>query len=362
MNNILVVGPAWVGDMVMAQSLFKALKRAQADAQVDAQADAQADNEISVLAPPWSIPILARMPEVAHTIRMTVGHGALGLGARHKIGRQLRRSNFDHAIVVPNSFKSALVPWFAKIPRRTGYLGEQRWGLLNDIRILDRRVMPLNVQRFVALGLPKSSTANAVETLQSTDLPKPALAVNRELVGETAARFKLQTDAPVLALCPGAEYGPAKQWPAAHFAEVANAQLAQGWRVWLFGSDNDRQIAARINQLCQRRCADLAGRTSLGEAIDLMSLAKYAVTNDSGLMHIAAAVGCHVIAIYGSSSDAFTPPLTEHCDCLTLRLECSPCFQRECPLDHLNCLNQLMPKKVLDIIKKMGNKIGDGLG
>ena len=346
MNSILVVGPAWVGDMVMAQSLFKVLKRAQADA--------QADNEISVLAPPWSIPILAHMPEVAHTIRMTVGHGALGLGARHKLGRQLRRSNFDHAIVVPNSFKSALVPWFAKIPRRTGYLGEQRWGLLNDIRILDRRVMPLNVQRFVALGLPKSSAANAVETLQSADLPKPALAVNRELVGETAARFKLQTDAPVLVLCPGAEYGPAKQWPAAHFAEVANAQLAQGWRVWLFGSDNDRQIAARINQLCQRRCADLAGRTSLGEAIDLLSLAKYAVTNDSGLLHIAAAVGCHVIAIYGSSSDAFTPPLTERCDRLTLRLECSPCFQRACPLGHLNCLNQLMPKKVLDIIKKNG--------
>lgn len=328
MNKVLVVGPSWVGDMVMAQSLFKVLRRADSD------------TEITVLGPPWSIPILARMPEVGHTIDMPVGHGVLGLGVRRRLGRELRASGFDRAIVLPGSFKSALVPWFAKIPRRTGYVGEQRWGLLNDARTLDRRAMPMNVQRFVALGLPKSSAPPA-------DIPRPALVVDRARVVETAARFGLETGETVVALCPGAEYGPAKRWPAAHFAEVANRQLQQGRRVWLFGSENDREIAAHINRLCEGRCADLIGRTALGEAVDLMSLARYAVTNDSGLLHIAAAIGCHVVAIYGSSSDAFTPPLTDNCHRLTLDLECSPCFQRECPLGHLHCLKKLRPERVL---------------
>ena len=331
-----MVGPSWIGDMVMAQSLFKALR--QADPGV----------EITVLAPPWSLPILARMPEVADTVDMPVGHGVLGLGVRHRLGRELRRPGFERAIVLPGSFKSALVPWFAKIPRRTGYLGEQRRGLLNDIRTLDRRALPMNAQRFVALGLPKPAAAAGPAPV---DVPHPALVVERARVAEAVARFELKTDEPVVALCPGAEYGPAKRWPAAYFAEVANRQLQRGRRVWLFGSHKDREIAAHINQLCEGRCADLSGRTSLGEVADLMSLAKYAVTNDSGLMHIAAAVGCHVVAIYGSSSDAFTPPLTDKCDRLSLGLECSPCFRRECPLGHLHCLKGLRPEMVLAVLR-----------
>lgn len=334
MNKILVVGPAWVGDMVMAQSLFKVLKRDEPGA------------EITVLAPPWSMPILARMPEVGGTVCLPVSHGQLGLRVRRKLGRALRRSNFHRAIVLPGSFKSALVPWFAKIPVRTGYLGEQRWGLLNDIRPLDRQALPVNAQRFVALGLPKSAPPSA-------HIPHPALVVERDLVSQTAARFGLEVDSPttrILALCPGAEYGPAKRWPAEYFAEVAEVQLRRGWQVWLFGSHNDQAICQRINRICRQRCADLSGRTTLGEAIDLMSLARCAVTNDSGLMHVAAAIGCRVIAIYGSSSDVFTPPLSDNCERLTLRLPCSPCFQRECPLGHLDCLRQLRPERVLSVL------------
>ena len=343
MSNLLVVGPSWVGDMVMAQSLFKTLKRAAPDAAATAT--------ITVLAPPWSIPILTRMPEVDDTVVMPLGHGEFGLRARRRLGRALRRSRFDQAIVVPGSFKSALAPWFAGIPVRTGYVGEQRWGLLNDIRRLDRRAMPMNVQRFVALGLSKSAPPP-----KEADIPRPRLAVEPARAAETAARFELglETGAPVVALCPGAEYGPAKQWPAAHFAEVAERQLRRGRRVWLFGSQNDRPVAAHINRLCEQRCADLTGRTSLGEAVDLMSLAGNVVTNDSGLMHIAAAIGCHVVALYGSSSDAFTPPLTDDCERLSLRLECSPCFKRECPLGHLDCLNRLSPQRVLAALKAGG--------
>lgn len=336
MEKILIVGPSWVGDMVMAQSLFKILKRETPSA------------EIHVLAPQWSTPILARMPEVSAAICMPIQHGQLNLRTRRRLGHDFRRSQFHRAIVMPGSFKSALVPWFAKIPTRTGYIGEQRWGILNDIRPLNRTAMPMNVQRFVALGLPKSATASAQKAVvQVANIPQPQLLVERAAATETATRFGLTTDSLVIALCPGAEYGQAKQWPAEHFAEVANQQLQQGRQVWLFGSENDRPIAARIHQLSQKRCADLTGRTTLSEAIELMSLAQHVVTNDSGLMHIAAAIGCHVIALYGSSSTDFTPPLTAHCDCLTLRLQCSPCFQRTCPLGHLDCLTQLHPQMVL---------------
>ena len=330
MGKILVVGPAWVGDMVMAQSLLLTLRQTHPDA------------VLSVLAPAWSAPLLQRMPEVAQIIPMPLGHGELELGVRRRLGRELRRVGFDWAIVLPGSFKSALIPWFARIPRRTGYVGEQRWGLLNDIRRLDRRAAPLNVQRFVALGLPKGAAVVGEEAI-----PRPRLLAEPARAAATAARLGLDTAAPVVALCPGAEYGPAKRWPPAHFAEVANRQLDAGKRVWLFGGQNDRFAAARINWRCAGRCDDLTGRTSLGEAVDLLSLAAHAVTNDTGLMHIAAATGCHVVALYGSSSDAFTPPLTARADRLSLGLECSPCFRRECPLGHLDCLNRLAPERAL---------------
>jgi len=332
--KILVVGPSWVGDMVMAQCLFKVIRRTDPGA------------DISVLAPPWSAPLVARMPEVAAMLEMPLGHGQLQLRARRRLGRALKASRFDQAIVLPGSFKSALVPWFANIPRRTGYVGEQRWGLLNDIRRPGPATPPVTARRFVALGRPKGAVP-----AESADIPRPALAVNPRSVAETVSRFGLDPSASVIALCPGAEYGPAKQWPAEHFAQVADAQLQQGRPVWLFGSANDRPVAARINRMCAGRCADLSGRTSLGEAVDLLSLARYAVTNDSGLMHIAAAVNCQVIALYGSSSAAVTPPLTERCRCLSLRLECSPCFKRICPLGHLDCLHQLRPERVLAVMQ-----------
>lgn len=339
MNKILIVGPTWVGDMVMAQSLFKVLKQTHPDA------------SISVLAPAWSMQLLERMPEVAETIHMPVKSGQFRLRTRRQLGHSLRTKNFTHAIVLPGSLKSALIPWFANIPIRSGYVGEQRWGLLNDIRKLNKSLMPLNVQRFVALGLPKPVHQPTAPPVKMADIPYPKLAVQPAMARKTAEQFELNTDN-VIALCPGAEYGPAKQWPAEHFAEVANQQLQQGRQVWLFGGENDRAIAAQINQLCQQRCADLTGRTTLAQAVDLLSFAKHAVTNDSGLMHVAAAVGCHVVVLYGSSSDAFTPPLSERSDCLTLRLGCSPCFKRECPLGHLDCLKKLLPEMVISVLQK----------
>ena len=335
MKKTLVVGPSWVGDMVMAQGLFKVIKK---------EAD---PGEISVLAPPWSEPILERMPEVDRSIEMPIGHGVLHLGLRRKIARSIRRYHFDQAIILPGSLKSALIPWLAGIPRRTGFVGEQRWGLLNDIRKLDRKRMPMNIQRYVFLGLDKDHPVIG-------ELPRPSLQVDENALEATLNRFKLDLNQPVVAFCPGAEYGPAKRWPPRYFAEVARKKISQGWQVWLFGSENDRKTTEEINALSEGGCIDLAGRTSLGEVVDLMSVVKYVVTNDSGLMHIGAATGSHVIAIYGSSGMEFTPPLTDKCSILSLGLSCSPCFKRECPLQHMNCLNQLSPDRVLDCIGQPG--------
>lgn len=318
------MGPSWVGDMVMAQSLFKVLRERHPGIEID------------VLAPAWSRPLLARMPEVRDAIDMPVGHGQLRLLLRWRLGASLRERRYDHAILLPNSLKSALVPFFARIPRRTGFLGEMRYGLLNDIRLLNETRLTMTVQRFVALGLQDDEAL--------PEIPEPRLVVPPEGVAAAMKTFALAPgDAKVLGFCPGAEYGPAKRWP--HYAELARDYLARGWRVWLFGSEKDRGITEAIATAAPG-CDDLAGRTELAEAIDLLSRCDAVVSNDSGLMHVAAAVGRPLVAIYGSSDPGFTPPLTNKAEIVRLGLDCSPCFERVCPLGHLDCLNHIMPAAV----------------
>ncbi len=329
--NILVVGPSWVGDMVMAQSLFTTLKQQHPDCLID------------VLAPAWSLPLLKRMPEVRQGIAMPLGHGQFGLGARFALGKQLKAHRYDQAIVLPNSWKSALIPFFANIPKRTGYLGELRWGLLNDARNLDRNLLTMTVQRFVALGLPADAP-------QPPNYPCPNLTIGVELQRQVRDKFQINTDSKVLALCPGAEYGPAKRWPVEHFAAVAQKKSAEGWQVWLFGSEKDRTVTEQINALSGDICRDFAGETSLAEAVDLLSLVDAVVSNDSGLMHVAAALDKKVIAVYGSSDPGFTPPLNQAAEVISLNLECSPCFKRECPLGHTRCLTDIAPDRVLSAL------------
>ena len=329
-KRYLLVGPSWVGDMVMAQSLFKRLK-----------ADTP-DSYLAVLAPAWTDALLARMPEVDEAIAMPLGHGQIQLGARWRLARQLKQKRFDQAIVLPGSFKSALVPMFAGIPRRTGFIGEQRYGLLNDYRKLDKARLPLNVERFLVLGSATHQLPDAI--------PKPALLADAHAQADARVRFSIEAKRPLLALCPGAEFGPAKQWPARHYASVAAAKIQQGWQVALLGSAADWPICKEINDACDGACLNLADKTSLTQAMDVISLADFVVSNDSGLMHIAAAFERPLLAIYGSSSPDFTPPLSDNCKKVKLQLDCQPCFKRECPLRHLNCLQDLLPARVLALM------------
>ncbi len=334
---ILVIGPAWVGDMVMAQVLFRLLKQQQPDASID------------VLAPAWSAPLLARMPEVRASFDLPLKHGEFGFAARKKIGHSLR-GKYQQAILLPNSWKSALVPFFADIPLRTGWRGEMRFGLLNDIRTLDKEKYPLMIERFSALAYPQN-------TVLPAQLPRPHLAIKADELAAALQKYQLSVDAHILALCPGAEFGPAKRWPERHYAAVASQRIEDGEQVWIFGSAKDVPVAEAIRQLLpesqRRHCHVLAGKTSLAEAIDLLSCANAVVTNDSGLMHIAAALNRPLVAVYGSSSPQFTPPLADAVEVVRLGLDCSPCFKRECPLGHLNCLNELLPSRVLDALSNL---------
>lgn len=322
MTQILVVGPSWVGDMVMAQSLFKVLR------------DKDPTCDIDVLAPAWSLPLLERMPEVRRGIKMPLGHGKLDLKTRYQLGCSLRSQGYQQAILLPNSLKSALVPFWAKIPLRTGWLGEFRYGLLNDHRKLDKSRFTMTVQRFVAL-------ADECPEYPRDTIPAPELIVDESNVANALQEFGLNTNKPVLSICPGAEYGPAKRWPEQYCAELADRYSEKGFQVWLFGSEKDQAVTADIQHYAKHQLIDLAGKTSLGQAIDLMSLSKVVVSNDSGLMHMAAALNCALVAIYGSSDPHFTPPLNENHRIVSLALDCSPCFKRECPLGHLDCLNKL---------------------
>lgn len=335
-KKVLILGSAWIGDMIMAQSLFMFLKQRFPQIIID------------TLVPAWSLPLIKRMPEVRKGILMPIGHGKLNLWQRFLLAKSLRKECYDQAIILPNSWKSALIPWWAKIPKRRGFRGEMRYGLLNELRLLDKKKLPLMVQRFVSLGL---------ETGECLPDPvaRPTLLSNKNSVTQSLKTMGLAYPCnKLLVLCPGAEFGASKRWPAVYFAAVAKEKMLAGWDVWLFGSRKDDAIGADIIGHLQGlggKVQCLIGRTSLEQAIDLMSLATIVVSNDSGLMHVAAALNRDLVAIYGSSDANHTPPLLERSRILHLNLACRPCHQPICPLGHYRCLTELKPSRVLDAIE-----------
>ena len=335
--NILIVGPSWVGDMVMAQTLFQCLKQRHPECQID------------VLAPEWSRPLLERMPEVRAALSFPLGHGALELATRRRIGKSLA-GQYDQAILLPNSLKSALVPFFAGIKQRTGWRGEFRYGLLNDVRTLDKERYPLMIERFMALAYDKNAEL-------PRPYPKPSLQIDSATRDAALSKFGLALDRPVLALCPGAEFGESKRWPAEHYAQVADARIREGWQVWLFGSQKDHPVGETIRENLipglREESVNLSGQTSLAEAIDLLSCADSVVSNDSGLMHVAAALNRPLVAVYGSTSPAFIPPLADEVEVVQLGIECSPCFDRTCRFGHYNCMRLLEPGAVIQALGRL---------
>jgi len=326
--KILIVAPNWIGDALLAQPLFVRLRNKRPGVVIDA------------LAPPWTAPVLRRMPEINGVIDAPFRHGELKLAARWNIARTLRARAYDDAIVLPNTLKSALIPFLAGIPVRTGFVGELRYGLLNRVHRLDEKTLPLMAERYAKLAEDPGAPP-------ARPLAEVGLRVDPANLAAALKRLELTRSKPVVAFCPGAEYGPSKRWPARYFAELATRLAARGRAVWLFGSDRDKEIGAEIVRSSGGAAVNLCGRTDLASAIDLLSLAEVVVSNDSGLMHVAAAVGRTVVALYGSSSPEHTPPLSRTHRIVRTGIECSPCYARECPLGHFKCMLELTPERVL---------------
>lgn len=321
--RILVVAPSWIGDTIMAQPLFQRLAQQHSNLEIDA------------LAPPWVAPLLERMPEVTRVIDSPFRHGGLDWPTRRRIGEQLRSEFYDQAIVLPNSWKSALVPFYSKIKKRTGYRGEGRYFLLNDIHKLDKLKHPELVQRYAALAGPLDGSKLEARLQSSREQQIAALTAHG-----------LSADAQPVIFCPGAEYGPAKRWPAEYYATLAQQYGTSENPVLLLGSPKDAPVGEEIVAQSNGSARNLAGKTSLFEAIDLLAAARLVVSNDSGLMHVAAALQRPQVALYGSSSPAYTPPMNEKAKIVSLGIACSPCFERVCPLGHFKCMKDMSPASV----------------
>ncbi|NNU44653.1 lipopolysaccharide heptosyltransferase II [Ramlibacter montanisoli] len=321
MSRSLVIAPQWIGDAVMTEPLLRRL-RARGE-------------RLTVGALPWVAPVYRAMPQVDEVIEFPFRHGGLQFKARRTLGKELQ-GRFDTAYVLPNSLKSALLPFLASIPRRVGYLGEARVGLLTH-RLKNPGDKP-----------PMVAFYSALSGESGLEQDRPQLTLPPAQVDEVLRAQGLARGAYVV-MAPGAEFGPAKRWP--HFGGLA-ALLDRP--VVLLGSAKEAGLCEEIRAQAPERCRNLAGQTSLLEAFALIAGAGHVVSNDSGLMHVAAAFGVPQVALFGSSSPLHTPPLSERAQVVWLKqdplymppLDCAPCFQRECPLGHFRCLKDVSPQRV----------------
>jgi heptosyltransferase II len=333
-ERILIVAPSWVGDAILSEPLVALLR------------DPYEDPIVDVLVHSWCAPVYARMRGIRRIIENPLGHGKFDLAGRRKLALELKSEGYTRAFVLPNSWKSALVPYLARIPKRIGYTGEARYGLLTDARRLDKKAMPRLVDRFAALAVARGGLVPMA--------PSPVLVPDVANRAAAMRALRLKTDRPVVILCPGAEFGAAKRWPPNQFAELAHLFLRDNLQVWIVGSPNDKIAAdAVLNSLGENlhKVRDLTARTDLGTAIDILSSASLVVSNDSGLMHAAAAVGVPLVALFGSSSPAYTPPISPLAQIAKIDIACSPCFKRECPLGHFKCMRELKPPIVYNLAR-----------
>ena len=333
----LVISPNWIGDAVMAQPLLRLLH------------DKHPERPIDVLAPAWVAPVWRAMREVDTVLEAPFRHGMLQLRERREYAKMLGTRGYVDAYVLPNTLKFALIPWLAGIPRRVGYKGEMRYGLLNVIHH-DNRDKPRPMVSFYAA----LANAPATDVPPPSALPRPALHVDDERVAAVVLHAGLSTKQPLVLFAPGAEFGSAKRWPAAHFAELAKAIRSErsDVQIVLMGSAKDREVCDEIGALAPG-VHNLAGVTKLDEAVALIARASAMVSNDSGLLHIASAFNRPIVAIYGPTDPLHAPPFSDVARSLFLGIECSPCKERECPLGHHRCMKDISAGMVWEPLREM---------
>ncbi len=338
MQRILIIAPHWIGDAVMSQPLLDSIKSASPSDRID------------VLCTPWVAPIYRACKEVERVIEVDLQHGALQWNLRRSIAKQLKTNSYNFAFVLPNSFKSALIPWMAGIPNRIGYRGELRFGLINHaLNNPSRQARTAMVEHY----------GNLLQALTKTCIPfdknsQPKLYISDELIQKVRSRLDPLGAQSLYVFAPGAVYGPAKRWPSSHFTELATQILGSDphAQIVILGSKADHSLGHDIqtNAKSAERIHNWCGSIGLEEAMAVIAQCTQVISNDSGLMHIAAALSIPQIAIFGSSNPLHTPPLSKRAQVIWLELPCSPCYQRTCPLGHLHCLKQIEPQQVYTML------------
>ena len=337
--KFLVVGQSWLGDAVLSQILFTAIKEQNANAIID------------VIAPFSNAPLIRRMPQVRRVL--SEHHQRLNMIQCWKLGRRLAQEHYHQAIVLPTAFKYALIPFAARIPVRTGFSEEIRDGLLNDIRKKPHLPNAPLVHEYLILIRSK-------ENVDQPYTPPHLQKMNPQHMQQLRQEFALQCTRPILGLGIGAAR-PTKRWPARHYAAIATRYIeTHGWQIWIFGNKNERMLASELKSYMKTehldKVYDLTGKTLLNQLIDLISMTNAMLANDTSFMHIAAAFSLPTAAIYGPTLPESAPPLTQKNAIISLRLPCSPCTRirsQKCPLQHWDCLNQLSPQHVLHFLEPL---------
>ncbi|MGN0894531.1 MAG: lipopolysaccharide heptosyltransferase II [Succinivibrio sp.] len=338
-KKYLIISPSWLGDLIMAQSLFKTLKKLEPNCSID------------IYAPEYTMPILDRMEELDKKFINPFNHGSFNLKLRYLEGKKLRSENYDSVIVLPNSLKSALIGFFAKIPDRRGFKGESRYLILNNIRN-NKEDFPYMVQRYVALAYDKKKVKTAKDL---PDFEYPKLTV-KPLPEKRALELGIDLSRKAMVLGCGANYGPSKLWPVEYFAKVADAWIKKNGCVIGLGSKKDiptvQAIYEHLDESSKPYFYDIAGKTNLTEALDIVGQSSVAVCNDSGLMHTVAAADIPQVCIFGSTSTNYTPPLSKKAICVESDEPCHPCFKRTCKFGTYACQKKITPDMVIEKLKQ----------
>lgn len=353
MPRAIIIAPNWIGDAVMAQPLLALLQ--------------QQGFQIDVLATPWVAPVFKACEEVHQVIEADFKHGLLALELRKQVANQLKLNSYDAAYILPNSWKSGLVPWLADIPVRIGYRGEMRFGLLNrTLANPPKKNRPSMVRHYAALAQLSSNHSATISTVAN---PKLQLSQNDQAETKALLKNLFPNFNEYFVIAPGAEYGPAKQWPLEHYAKLAISLLNQysDAGVVIIGGPKDKEAGKEIIQYINRnhshisgdRIKSTCGEVSLTQSIGLVSMASGVASNDSGMMHVAAAFEVPQVAFFGSSDPKHTPPLSKYASPLWLGLDCSPCHKRQCPLGHLKCLKDISSDKAFtELVNQITQKKG----
>ena len=314
-QKLLIIPQNWLGDIVMSQTLLKKIKSNNPKTSIDILVNSSLKN------------LVERMPEINKVIILDCSHRELGLFKRLRLAKEIKKSSYDRSIVLSRSLKSSLIPYFAKIPIRTGELGELRYLLINDLKEFSKESRRKTASRYISMYSDNNE--------KLSENYYPSLDSNSENIKNLSEKYDLKKDKKVIIFAPGAAFGPSKMWPVNKFRELGK-KLNNDFKILILGSNNEKSIGNDI--VTNKNMVNLCGKTSIADAVDLMHISKFCVSNDSGLMHLAAATNTKSISIYGSTSPDFTPPLTKNKDIHYKGMSCSPCFEKKCKYGHYNCL------------------------